>query len=104
MIALTLVCGCLLLASVVVVLLAAIHAPEGYEDSQGFYEGIEPRIQKILAPGDARLVYAAAGLALRYADGLVSREDIEPRSREGLEPAERIQAAPGVPRHAQRTP
>jgi hypothetical protein len=103
MIPLTLiVCGCLLLASVVAVLLAAIHAPQGYEDERGFFEGIEPQLQPVLAAGDARLVGAANGRPQSYATRLGSNEDVEPTFWKGLEAAEPIQSTHRASPHAHR--
>jgi hypothetical protein len=103
MITLTLiVCGGLLLGSVVAVLLAAIHAPQGYEDERGFFEGIEPQLQPVLAAGDAQLIGAANGRSQSYATTLGSNEDVEPRFRKGLEAAEPVRSTHRAPPHAHR--
>jgi cobyric acid synthase len=91
MIALTvIVCGGLLLAGVVAVLHAAIHAPRGYETEQGFFKGIELQHQVTLVTGDARLVSAADGSPLSQADGLGSHEEVAPWPQKGPGAAEPV--------------
>jgi hypothetical protein len=91
MIALTvIVCGCLLLAGAVAVLVAASSAPLGYEDGQGFIKGIEPRPQESMEPRDAPLLGTTNRAPQGYEDGLGSYADVEPWPQEGLEAAEPV--------------
>ncbi len=84
MIALTvIVCGCLLLAGLVVVLLAAIRAPQGYENEQGFFEGLEPQLKKILPAGETRLACGATGAPRGYADARGAYAGVELLPQEG---------------------
>jgi hypothetical protein len=87
------VCGCLLLAGAVAVLHAAIRAPQGYEDGQGFFEGIEPRPPEAMKTREAPLLGTADRAPPGYEDGLGSYEDVEPWPQEGLEAAEPVLSA-----------
>lgn len=101
MIAVTvIVVGCLLLAGGIAVLVAASSAPLGYEDGQGFFEGIEPRSPSILATGDGPLRGAMDGTPEGCEDGLESFEDVEPWPQEGLEADEPVLSAHGASPHA----
>ena len=101
MIALTvIVCGGLLLAGGIAVLVAASSAPLGYEDGQGFFEGIEPRAPNILTTGESPFLRAMDGTPEGCEDGLESFEDVEPWPQEGLEVEEPVLSAHGASPHA----
>ena len=94
------VCGGLLLAGVVAVLVAASSAPLGYEDGQGFFEGIEPRPPESLAAGAGPLLATANPAPQGYEDGLETYEDVEPWPQEGLEAAEPVLSSHRASPHA----
>jgi hypothetical protein len=94
------VCGGLLLAGVVAVLIAASSAPLGYEDGQGFFEGIEPRPPEPLAAGAGPLLATAIPAPQGYEDGLETYEDVEPWPQEGLDAPEPVLSAQHASPHA----
>ena len=94
------VCGGLLLAGVVAVLVAASSAPLAYEDGLGFFEGIEPPPQETLATGAGPRVATALPAPKGYEDGLGSYEDVEPWPQEGLEAAEPVLSTHRAAPHA----
>ena len=84
------ICGCLLLAGTVAVLVTASSAPLGYENEQGFFAGIEPRPQEFSETCAAQRL-GAAERALEESVG--SYEDVEPWPQEGLRAVEPILSA-----------
>jgi hypothetical protein len=84
------VCGGLLLAGAVAVLVGASSAPLGYENGQGFFEGIEPRLPEILETGEFPRLGSANPASQGDEDGLGSYRDVELWPQEGLEAAEPI--------------
>jgi hypothetical protein len=80
------VCGGLLLAGAVVVLVAASSAPLGYENGQGFFEGIEPRSPD-LETGNVSCFSPDDNAPEGDEDGLGSYRDVELWPQEGVEPA-----------------
>jgi hypothetical protein len=94
------VCGGLLLAGVVAVLVSASSAPLGYEDEQGFFGGIEPRPPECLATDAGPLLATALPVPQGCEDGLESYEDVEPWPQEGLEAAEPVLSTHRATPHA----
>jgi hypothetical protein len=94
------VCGGLLLAGAVAMLHATLRAPEGYEDGQGFFEGIEPRPPESLSTDAGPLLAAALSVPQGREDGLESYEDVEPWPQEGLEAAEPVLSTHRASPHA----
>ena len=94
--------GCLLMAGVVAVLVAAARAPQGYENEQGFFEGVRPQLEHVLAPGETRFACAADGASRNFATGLGAYGDLDLGSPGGLDAAEPAQSTYRGTSHAQR--